>query len=322
MNWKQLVGVAAFGALFVGCGDDVTPNPCDENPTAAECIVDPCADDPSAEGCDIVPDEVTVIPETCNGNAAYCTRRYDQMVFPGTHNSMSVAEEGWSIPNQNRSMKRQLEDGIRVMLFDVHKKGKNDPGLMLCHSLCLLGSRPLADGLRDIRNFLLTNRGEVLTLIIQNEVPADDVMATFKEVGLDRWAYVFDGEEYPTMAAMIEANTRLVITFERGAPADNWGANVWDVAFDNSYTYASLEEMATCGTNRGSATNGLFLMNHWIGPSQANSSAIANTYDALMDHAEVCIDTHARMPNFVAVDHYDLGDLFDVVEELNSRFVD
>jgi hypothetical protein len=58
---------------------------------------------------------------TCNGYAELCDRRLDQVVFPGTHNSMSAADSrGWLLANQRRRIPRQLRDGIRLFLIDPH----------------------------------------------------------------------------------------------------------------------------------------------------------------------------------------------------------
>jgi hypothetical protein len=63
---------------------------------------------------------------------------------------MSNADDNWLAPNQTHNMKRQLEDGIRAMLFDTHAwRG----GSYLCHQICEFGNRPLVDGLRDIATF-------------------------------------------------------------------------------------------------------------------------------------------------------------------------
>jgi hypothetical protein len=57
----------------------------------------------------------------CNGLATLCDRRLNEVVFPGTHNSMAAADvAGWSIPDQRRSIARQLSDGIRLFLLDPH----------------------------------------------------------------------------------------------------------------------------------------------------------------------------------------------------------
>jgi hypothetical protein len=58
---------------------------------------------------------------SCNGIAALCERRLDEVVFPGTHNSFAASEEpGWYFANQNYPISRQLDDGIRALLIDVH----------------------------------------------------------------------------------------------------------------------------------------------------------------------------------------------------------
>jgi hypothetical protein len=58
---------------------------------------------------------------TCNGYAQLCTRRLDQVVFAGTHNSMSAADSpGWLIANQDRDVAQQLQDGIRLFKISTH----------------------------------------------------------------------------------------------------------------------------------------------------------------------------------------------------------
>jgi hypothetical protein len=60
-------------------------------------------------------------PDTCNGSAALCERRLNEVAFAGTHNSMSAADEpGWVFANQRHSIEAQLGDGIRLFLLDPH----------------------------------------------------------------------------------------------------------------------------------------------------------------------------------------------------------
>ena len=56
----------------------------------------------------------------CNGHAELCDRRYDQVAFPATHNSMSAADESdWYLAEQPTGIIGQLDDGVRVLLFDT-----------------------------------------------------------------------------------------------------------------------------------------------------------------------------------------------------------
>lgn len=66
--------------------------------------------------------EATAAPAAgCNGLKSLCTKRLNEILWPGTHNSMAAADvAGWSIPDQRRSIPRQLQDGIRLFLLDPH----------------------------------------------------------------------------------------------------------------------------------------------------------------------------------------------------------
>jgi hypothetical protein len=60
-------------------------------------------------------------PAGCNGSRDLCGRRLDEVVFPATHNSYAAADEpGWFFANQRFGIERQLEDGIRAFLIDIH----------------------------------------------------------------------------------------------------------------------------------------------------------------------------------------------------------
>jgi hypothetical protein len=68
------------------------------------------------------PAHAAAVPaQGCNGQRALCVRRLNEVLFPGTHNSMGAADvAGWSVPDQRRSIPRQLDDGIRLLLLDPH----------------------------------------------------------------------------------------------------------------------------------------------------------------------------------------------------------
>ena len=58
---------------------------------------------------------------SCNGVAALCKRRLDEVLFVGTHNSFAASEQpGWHFANQRYGISRQLDDGFRALLIDVH----------------------------------------------------------------------------------------------------------------------------------------------------------------------------------------------------------
>lgn len=66
-------------------------------------------------------------PSGCNGPRAYCELRLDEYTFAATHNSFAAAQEpGWLIPNQRFGIARQLGDGVRGFLLDVHVGVRTD----------------------------------------------------------------------------------------------------------------------------------------------------------------------------------------------------
>jgi hypothetical protein len=57
----------------------------------------------------------------CNGAAALCGRRLDEIALLGTHNSMAAdGEPGWLFAAQDAGIPQQLEDGVRALLVDTH----------------------------------------------------------------------------------------------------------------------------------------------------------------------------------------------------------
>jgi hypothetical protein len=70
----------------------------------------------------IDPAEITA----CNGSPKLCDRRLNEVTFPGTHNSMSAADDrGWLFTNQRHDIAHQLDDGIRLLLIDPHYGVRN-----------------------------------------------------------------------------------------------------------------------------------------------------------------------------------------------------
>lgn len=68
----------------------------------------------------LIPIEASA-PDFCNGYAELCDKHLDQVAFAGTHNSMSNQDmPGWLFPQQEASITRQLADGVRALLIDVH----------------------------------------------------------------------------------------------------------------------------------------------------------------------------------------------------------
>jgi hypothetical protein len=264
-------------------------------------------------------EEPVPIPPECNGTLELCGLRYDEVSFATTHNAMSNAADMWDHPNQNLGIVRQLDDGIRGLMLDIHEWGDD---VLLCHGLCPLGSLPLNDGLARIGHYLHDHRGEVVTIIFESKVPAVRVAEAFRATGLDDLVHTqVPGAPWPTLRELIDADERLIVlTDDDGGGAYPWYMDVWAHATENPYSAATVDELS-CAPNRGDPTNPLFIFNHFLTdtfaiPDQADAM---NANPFLIDRARTCMTARGHQPNFVTVDFYDQGDVLAAVAELNAR---
>jgi hypothetical protein len=262
-------------------------------------------------------EEELPIPPECNGAVELCARRYDEVVYPTTHNAMSNAEDGWESPNQDFNIAHQLADGVRGLMLDAHEWGDD---VLLCHAFCPLGSLPLADGLAIIREFLHGHRGEVVTIIFESYVTPEEMATAFEKSGLDRYVHVHvAGEPWPTLRELIDADERVVVFTDDGGGTFPWYMDVWANAYETHYQAEAVEDF-NCTPNRGDPQNPLFIFNHFLTrtlpvPDQA---PVVNANPYLVDRARECMQADGSLPNFVTVDFYDQGDLFAAVRDLNG----
>ena len=260
-------------------------------------------------------------PMLCNGAAHLCDRPLDRVIFPGTHNSYAATEAGFAsiAANQYQTIATQLDDGIRLLLLDVTEDGGETA---LCHQFCTLGKIPHLEVLADIRAFLEANPHEVLAIVYQDEVDGPTMEADMQTAGLVPYLYTHTlGDPWPTLRDLIEAGTRLVVFAEVGGPPPAWWHHAWDHIWDTPYSFGDVSEFS-CDPNRGDPANPLFQINHWLsnalGLPDESRAAEANAYDVLDARIQDCLDAHGRLPTFLAVDFYDVGDLFAVVADRNA----
>ena len=93
---------------------------------------------------------------------------------------------------------------------------------------------------------------------------------------------------------------------------------------ETPYTFHSAEELAggpSCAQNRGGGRKPLFQLNHWVEklPRSPSTAAKVNDFDFLVDRARRCEKVRdGALPNIVAVDYYDNGDVGTVTQVLNG----
>ena len=209
-------------------------------------------------------------------------------------------------------------------------KGKGERGMYLCHTFCELGATPLADGLNDIHQFLVTHPGDVVVGVNQDYLKPADFVDAIDDAGLS--SYVFtppSGDSWPTLEEMIESGHRLVLLAENHAGAAPWYQLAYQrLVQETPYTFprASLltspaDLDASCEPNRGPEHAPLFLINHWVStdplPKPSDATKV-NSYEPLLARAKDCERVRGLLPNLLAVNFYKRGDLFKVVDTLNA----
>ncbi|KAK9707986.1 hypothetical protein K7432_009900 [Basidiobolus ranarum] len=272
----------------------------------------------------------TQATSACNGDASLCSRKYNEVAYAPTHNSFALSPD--PAGNQNNPIATQLKDGIRALMLDLHKSNQTS-AIELCHTSCqLLDAGPFATALADIKNFLDTNPNEVLTIFMENydSFSAAQIAAAFTQAGLQKYAASFTSQTLPTLAKMIQNNTRLVIFTDSNADTKTYPfiMNEYDFVWETPFS-VGLNTPFTCTVDRPKGQQkAMYVLNHFIFvelnlqgsniPIPAANFASTTNAKSLTDHANQCIQERSQMPNFVAVDFYDVGDVFQVVASLNN----
>ncbi|HEX7881033.1 MAG TPA: hypothetical protein VF720_16605 [Candidatus Eisenbacteria bacterium] len=204
------------------------------------------------------------------------------------------------------------------------EEGERD--VYMCHGFCELGARKLADGLEDMHDFLVENPDEVLILIIQDvDVAPADIARCFEESGLIDFVYRGPlGPPWPTLRSMVESNQQVIVFAENDWAGIDWYHPAFETFQETPYTFHEPDQFSN-KPNRGGTGGSLYLMNHWIETTpmpKPTNAEIVNAHDFLLARIEGFEKERRHLPNIVAVDFFQSGDLVAVTRELNLRPVD
>jgi hypothetical protein len=196
-----------------------------------------------------------------------------------------------------------------------------EPGLYLCHIACEIGATPLEDALRDIRAFLERNPGEVIVLVLQDQISPDDTRRAFLRSGLrDLVADRPSGGRWPTLGRMIDTGQRVVVMSEnRADPGIPWLLPAFEVMEETPYDVRAAAGL-DCRANRGPAGAPFFQLNHWIaaGVPSPGDAARVNRREVIVERARRCERERGQLPNLIAVDFAGRGDVVGAARALNG----
>ncbi len=218
----------------------------------------------------------------------------------------AVGEEGFEAAQRIRDRMVGVDEGRR--------------GLYFCHGFCELGAYLVAPALKNIRDWMVMNPGEVLLIVIEDYVTPEEIAESFRESGLLEFVYTGPITPWPTLRSMIESGGRVLVFTESGKPGVAWIHPAFGSFQETPYTFHTPEEFS-CKPNRGGTSGTLFQVNHWIETTPAprpTNAEVVNTYDVLLTRAKRCQRERGLRPTYLAVDFGDIGEIVNVTRTLNG----
>ena len=211
--------------------------------------------------------------------------------------------------------------------------GGGEKEVFLCHGFCETGAIDAVEALEGIREFLVRNPYEVLVVSVESDIGLEANAEVFRDSGLLDlvWRGPLGTDSFPTLREMIESDQRVIVLVWQRGPLEAasfadypWMHRQFGLVQETPYEFKTRAEVlsrSSCRPNAGSRGNPLFLLNHWVDTSPVflpSNARRVNAYGSLRKRARMCERIRNRLPNLVAVDFYEEGDLFEVARELNG----
>lgn len=287
---------------------------------------------------------VNTVP--CNGYPELCSKSYSNITHVAAHNSPFV-RPGNIASNQELPVLSQLNDGVRMLQFQVHD---NNGTLQLCHTTCdLLNAGTLEDYLTTVYEWMQRNPYDVVTILMGNY----DVLEPSRFVdpvqnsGLLKYVYTppqvpMALADWPTIGEMILRQQRVVIMLDYEANQQEipWlldeFSQMWETPF------SPTERSFPCTVARPPdqaddvSRDRMFMANHNLNLEVAvagisllipatnflNETNAVTGFGSAGWQVANCTSDWDRPPNFLLVDYYNIGSyngsVFEVAAMANN----
>jgi hypothetical protein len=260
----------------------------------------------------------------CNGTNKYCDKKYDELCYAATHDSAAQSSGLWQTPSQSQSVHTQLDNGIRALTLSVQTQNNLD---LICYGDCTQGNANFKTVLKSISDFMSRNAREVVTLLIDSQTSAANVQADFVAAGLDTYVWTQpSGTPWPTLREMIDANRRLVVFADTPDQGPDWMLPRSSWVWETGSNWSSLPAM-NCNPAVGDASRPFYLVHHYVKGALVDDDADAAAAVLVSDVNDVkivaqrlsrCLEDQGRIPNFVAVDYFEIGDPVGATQVING----
>jgi hypothetical protein len=264
----------------------------------------------------------------CNQFRELCPRSVSETVWATTHNSHASFDRNHNLVSgsQRTNITAQMEGGVRVINLDVHEYNNQT---MLCHGgydyplhPCFIsGSWPLEDAFIEVVSFLENNSFAVLVITLETYVTAQDVANESDATNLTPYFHAQElGAPWPSLASLIESGER-VILFSQDRPEVDIPWYHYDADY-MAKTHWGFNDSANfnCELTRGNLSSSLRWLDHYVTDpiSSESASNATNQVPVIVERADNCTEQWGQIPNFIAVDFWEQGDIVLAVETLNG----
>ncbi|WP_301253157.1 FG-GAP-like repeat-containing protein, partial [Streptomyces somaliensis] len=262
---------------------------------------------------------------------------FDQMTFLTAHNAYNNTEDapGAMAPNQPHSIRRQLDDGVRALMLDIHAPPDLPGGqVILCHGSCgLTRLLPLTDVLNTVADWMRAHPREVVTVFFEDYTTSAQLKNAMDQVpGLAGLIYNPRTEGvrekgWPKVSQMADSGKRLVLFSDKDGREGfgvmhgyDWTAeNYWSMGpglGSSDWSCYSRWSQIPLGKEEEKFRR-LVVMNHFRDVPMAPTYETDN--EKLRNRAErFCMPAARKKPNFLAVDQYKDGDPLSAVQAMNG----
>jgi hypothetical protein len=164
---------------------------------------------------------------------------------------------------------------------------------------------------------------DVVTLLVENYVQPDHLLAVFEQANLYEKVYIHTlNSPWPTLLEMIDQGTNLVVFWEQNSDASHpWIHDFLTHSWTTNFAEENTEDM-TCDLLRGDVEQEVFHMNNWLrgplGLSDPSRGDEANDVGFLVQRATECWQQHGKRPTFIAVDWWEDGDVVAAALAINQ----
>ena len=272
----------------------------------------------------------------------------DQAHFLGSHNSFTniKGKNRWQYGQQNWTIQKQLENGVRSFMLDIHKhkrtaymchgdKGKACSGFMASFQKSDMKWNTFKSALETIKTWMGQNPREIVTVILEQYVSNDMVDTIVDSVsGLapmvltkNDWDPHQHGGQWPTLKWMADNNKRLIIW---GKGFSKYNRKQWAETTESDYSTTKISKV--CKQRSGSrknadkrdGINALSVLNFFEKISDAKASKKHNTYSKLKELYTTCSRDHNLLPGgkppfTLALDFVDVGNPMKLINEWNAQ---